>query len=103
MWAAGWGAGKVVAPAIGKYLTEIGILSQKGVPSYIRSAQVGLGKPGEVDVYKKQMRNNTFPLEPKMGLLRVILIRKGYTMYLMEIIAWLQQLNTIMKRVTLSL
>ncbi|HIG9797242.1 TPA: DUF637 domain-containing protein [Klebsiella variicola] len=77
MWAAGWGAGKVVAPAIGKYLTEIGILSQKGVPSYIRSAQVGLGKPGEVDVYKKQMRNNTFPLEPKNGIIAGYTDKKG--------------------------
>ncbi|WP_462217463.1 DUF637 domain-containing protein [Klebsiella variicola] len=77
MWAAGWGAGKVVAPAIGKYLTEIGILSQKGVPSYIRSAQVGLGKPGEVDVYKNQMRNNTFPLEPKNGIIAGYTDKKG--------------------------
>ncbi|HDT0376428.1 TPA: hypothetical protein QIB30_001580 [Klebsiella variicola] len=77
MWVAGWGAGKVVAPAIGKYLTEIGILSQKGVPSYIRSAQVGLGKPGEVDVYKNQMRNNTFPLEPKNGIIAGYTDKKG--------------------------
>lgn len=52
MWAAGWGIGKVVAPAIGKYLTEVGILSQKGVPAYIKSTQVGLGKPEKVDYYK---------------------------------------------------
>lgn len=38
------GAAKYVVPAIGKYLTEVGILSQKGVPAYIRSTQVGLGK-----------------------------------------------------------
>nr|WED67560.1 hypothetical protein PJ912_13245 [Pectobacterium colocasium] len=30
VWGAGWGLGKIVGPALGKYLTEVGILSQKG-------------------------------------------------------------------------
>ncbi|EPK4722694.1 DUF637 domain-containing protein, partial [Klebsiella oxytoca] len=63
MWAAGWGVGKVVAPAIGKYLTEVGILSQKGVPAYIKSTQVGLGKPEKVDYYKQMMRDGTFKFD----------------------------------------
>ncbi|MEZ7213922.1 hypothetical protein ACBC55_06060 [Klebsiella spallanzanii] len=60
MWAVGWGAGKYVVPAIGKYLTDVGILSQKGVPAYIKSTQVGLGKPEKVDFYKKQMKDESF-------------------------------------------
>lgn len=63
MWAAGWGVGKVVAPAIGKYLTEVGILSQKGVPAYIKSTQVGLGQPAKVDYYKKMMKDGTFKFD----------------------------------------
>lgn len=63
MWAAGWGVGKVVAPAIGKYFTEVGILSQKGVPAYIKSTQVGLGKPEKVDYYKQMMRDGTFKFD----------------------------------------
>lgn len=63
MWAAGWGVGKVVAPAIGKYLTEVGILSQKGVPAYIKSTQVGLGQPAKVDYYKKLMKDGTFKFD----------------------------------------
>lgn len=60
MWAVGWGAGKYVLPAIGKYLTDVGVLSQKGVPAYIKSTQVGLGKPEKVDFYKKQMKDESF-------------------------------------------
>ncbi len=63
MWAAGWGVGKVVAPAIGKYLTEVGILSQKGVPAYIKSTQVGLGQPAKVDYYKKLMKDGSFKFD----------------------------------------
>lgn len=63
MWAAGWGVGKVVAPAIGKYLTEVGILSQKGVPAYIKSTQVGLGQPAKVDYYKKLMKDGLFKFD----------------------------------------
>lgn len=73
LWATGWGAGKYAAPAIGKYLTEVGILSQKGVPAYIKSTQIGLGKPETVDIYKQQMKDGTFPLTPGKGIIA------GYT------------------------
>ncbi|HCR56653.1 MAG TPA: hemagglutinin [Raoultella sp.] len=73
LWATGWGAGKYAAPAIGKYLTEVGILSQKGVPAYIKSTQIGLGKPETVDIYKQQMKDGTFLLTPGKGIIA------GYT------------------------
>lgn len=38
---------------------------------------VGLGKPGEVDVYKNQMRNNTFPLVPEKGVIAGYVDKKG--------------------------
>nr|UKE82316.1 DUF637 domain-containing protein [Pectobacterium sp. PL152] len=34
VWGAGWGFGKIVGPALGKYLTKAGILSQKGAFKY---------------------------------------------------------------------
>ncbi|MEQ9918212.1 DUF637 domain-containing protein [Pectobacterium aroidearum] len=57
---AGWGVAKFAGPAIGKYLTEVGILSQKGALANIKSAQVGLKDPAYVDTLKNQMKNNSF-------------------------------------------
>ncbi|WP_248463848.1 DUF637 domain-containing protein [Pectobacterium versatile] len=57
---AGWGVAKFAGPVIGKYLTEVGILSQKGALANIKSAQVGLKDPAYVDTLKNQMKNNSF-------------------------------------------
>ncbi|MGO2440583.1 MAG: hypothetical protein ACTH8B_11940 [Serratia proteamaculans] len=53
---AGWGAGKIVAPVIGKYFSEVGILSQKGAFANIKSAQIGLKDPAYVDTVKNKMK-----------------------------------------------
>lgn len=50
------GAGKVVAPVIGTYFSEVGILSQKGAFANIKSAQIGLKDPAYVDTVKNKMK-----------------------------------------------
>ncbi|UUE57800.1 DUF637 domain-containing protein [Pectobacterium aroidearum] len=57
---AGWGVAKFAGPAIGKYLTEVGVLSQKGALANIKSAQIGLKNPELVDNLKNQMKNSDF-------------------------------------------
>ncbi|AEF46846.1 filamentous hemagglutinin family outer membrane protein [Serratia sp. AS12] len=57
---AGWGAGKIVAPVIGKYFSEVGILSQKGAFANIKSAQIGLKNPEQVDAIKASMELKGF-------------------------------------------
>lgn len=91
------GVGKHVAPAIGKYLTEVGILSQKGVPAYIKNTQNGLGMPEKVDYYKKLMKDESFRFDKNEFIIAGFKDSKGCIMCQKEIIVWYRQLKYIMR------